>query len=240
MSRNSLEFIYDFNGQSLPVKVSHRAKTRIYLRVRQHTLHISAPKHVSTMQLRAFIDSNHTFIAHSLARAPAPTTNLPETLYYLGQSLRLSWRQAQDNGPTTIDPQQGCIWLSNSLKTKSLPQQKSALRRCFVDAATAYLLPRLQQISQGLPKQASASKLSNARGTWGTCKSDGTIRLNWRLIGAPEAVIHYVCVHELCHLLHLNHSPAFWQLVATYAPNVNGAKLWLKQHQQALFCLDEP
>ena len=239
MSHTSHSFTYDFNGQPLPVKVSHRAKTRIYLRLRQHTLHISAPKHVSLPQLHAFIRSNEAFIAHGLANTPPPERSLPPALYYLGQHLPLVWRSEGDNGDSQIDPQLGCIWLKHSLRARPLVEQKTALRQLFRHAAQAFLLPRLQDLSLDLPKQPSASKLSNARGTWGTCKSDGTIRLNWRLLGAPIAVIDYVCVHELCHLIHLNHSPAFWRLVADHADNVQTAKAWLKQHQQALFCLDD-
>ncbi|MBP6115907.1 MAG: M48 family metallopeptidase [Neisseriaceae bacterium] len=239
MSLTKADFTHDFNGQLLPVKVSHRAKTRIYLRLRQHTLHISAPKHVSTAQLRAFLDSHQAFIARSLSAVKPLPTALPESLYYLGQPLALVWRSASDTGASRIDPDQGCIWLSHALRAQPLATQKKAVRQLYLASAQATLPAQLQRISQDLPKQPHKIRLSNARGTWGTCKSDGTIGLNWRLMGAPAAVIHYVCVHELCHLVHLNHSPAFWQLVATYAPNVKAAKAWLKQHQQALFCLDD-
>lgn len=238
MSPNSPSFIYDFNGQPLPVKVSHRAKTRIYLRLREGILHVSAPKHVSTAQLRAFLQSNESFIARGLSSVTKAATGLPQTLYYLGQALPLKWRSSSDQGPSLIDTEQGCIWLHPNLQSRPLAEQKTALKHLYIDAAKTQLLPRLQQLALSLPKQPSRTALSNARGTWGTCKSDGTIRLNWRLMGAPEAVIDYVCVHELCHLVHLNHSPAFWQLVADFAPNIAAAKAWLKQHQLALFCLD--
>ncbi|MBI2910878.1 MAG: M48 family metallopeptidase, partial [Chloroflexi bacterium] len=45
---------------------------------------------------------------------------------------------------------------------------------------------------------------------WGSCAPDGTLRFNWRLILAPPPILDYVVVHELCHLLHLNHGPQFW------------------------------
>jgi hypothetical protein len=50
----------------------------------------------------------------------------------------------------------------------------------------------------------------------------------------PNWVIDYVIVHELCHLQHMNHSPAFWQLVALNYPNYALAKTWLKSHQVQL------
>ena len=64
------------------------------------------------------------------------------------------------------------------------------------------------------------------------------IRLNWRLIGAPDFVADYVCIHELCHLPHPNHSQQFWARVNRHTPHTAAAKQWLKQHGQALFVLD--
>lgn len=61
--------------------------------------------------------------------------------------------------------------------------------------------------------------LSNARTRWGSCTSSGAIRLNWRLIKAPPAVIDYVVSHELAHIVELNHSSAFWRIVAQLCPD---------------------
>jgi len=63
---------------------------------------------------------------------------------------------------------------------------------------------------------------------WGSCHHDGRIYLNWRLVMAPEHVIDYVMVHELCHLIHSNHSRDFWALVQSIAPDYREAKNWLK------------
>lgn len=61
--------------------------------------------------------------------------------------------------------------------------------------------------------------LSNARTRWGSCTSSGAIRLNWRLIKAPPAVIDYVVSHELAHIIELNHSSDFWRIVAQLCPD---------------------
>ena len=51
----------------------------------------------------------------------------------------------------------------------------------------------------------------------------------------PLLVIDYVIVHELCHLVHMNHSKHFWQLVAQHFPEYKTAKKWLKNHQSQLY-----
>jgi len=77
--------------------------------------------------------------------------------------------------------------------------------------------------------------LSSARTRWGSCTSQGIIRLNWRLVQAPPAVLDYVIAHELAHLRHMNHSPAFWAEVGRLYPGWQPARQWLKTHGDSLF-----
>lgn len=76
--------------------------------------------------------------------------------------------------------------------------------------------------------------LSSARSRWGSCSASGGVRLNWRLMQAPPAVIDYVVIHELAHLAELNHSPRFWAIVAAHCPDWKVRRDWLKQHGNRL------
>jgi predicted metal-dependent hydrolase len=69
---------------------------------------------------------------------------------------------------------------------------------------------------------------------WGSCSSRHDIQYNWKLMMATEAVIDYVVIHELCHILHHNHSAQFWQAVARYLPDYQQCRNWLKLHGQEL------
>ncbi len=70
--------------------------------------------------------------------------------------------------------------------------------------------------------------LSAARTRWGSAGADGAVRLNWRLVHYDMACIDYVVVHELSHLRHMNHSPAFWRVVESAMPDYERAKLVLR------------
>jgi predicted metal-dependent hydrolase len=61
--------------------------------------------------------------------------------------------------------------------------------------------------------------LSSANTRWGSCSHKGEIRLSWRLLKAPPHLIDYVVAHEVAHLKEMNHSPAFWQVVAQLYPD---------------------
>jgi predicted metal-dependent hydrolase len=61
-----------------------------------------------------------------------------------------------------------------------------------------------------------------------SCTLKGNLNFNWRLIKAPQFVINYVVIHELAHLIDLNHSERFWNIVQVQMPNYLEAKEWLK------------
>jgi predicted metal-dependent hydrolase len=71
--------------------------------------------------------------------------------------------------------------------------------------------------------------LSSAGTRWGSCTVAGNIRLNWKLIHYPLALLDYVVVHELAHLREMNHSPRFWAVVGEVFPDYDGAKAALKK-----------
>ncbi len=71
-------------------------------------------------------------------------------------------------------------------------------------------------------------KLSAARTQWGSCTTHGVVRLNWQLVKMPLHLIDYVVVHELAHLVEMNHSPAFWRVVESVCPDYKQCRAELR------------
>lgn len=80
----------------------------------------------------------------------------------------------------------------------------------------------------------SKIKITNAKTRWGSCSSNLILRFNWRLVFAPREVLNYVIIHEMCHLVEMNHSKSFWDLVEKIYPEYKTAKLWLKENGNSL------
>ncbi len=107
----------------------------------------------------------------------------------------------------------------------SLPQDAAPER--IRDAVQAWLMrqakrifeERLNLYAPQLKVQWTKLSLSSAGTRWGTAKSDGSIRLNWRLVHFKMSVIDYVVVHELSHLRVMDHSPRFWSTVESIVPD---------------------
>ena len=70
--------------------------------------------------------------------------------------------------------------------------------------------------------------IKKQRKCWGSCSRRRNLNFNWKIIMAPLAVIEYLVVHELVHLIHPNHSQDFWQTVAEIMPDYEKKKEWLR------------
>ncbi len=73
-------------------------------------------------------------------------------------------------------------------------------------------------------------KLSSALTQWGSCTSKGVVRLNWQLVKMPLHLIDYVVVHELAHLVEMNHSAAFWRVVEAACPDYEKCRAELRSY----------
>ena len=77
------------------------------------------------------------------------------------------------------------------------------------------------------------------RTRWASCSQKANLSFNWRLIMAPEAVLEYVIIHELCHLKQMNHSRSFWQWVSRFCPDWREQRKWMDVHGRELrTCLE--
>jgi hypothetical protein len=70
---------------------------------------------------------------------------------------------------------------------------------------------------------------------WGSCSEKGNLNFNWRLMTAPASVRDYVVIHELCHLIEMNHSKNFWQQVSRFCPDHKTCRKWLRDHGRELY-----
>ena len=78
--------------------------------------------------------------------------------------------------------------------------------------------------------------LTRAQRRWGSCSDKSRIRINWRLVQAPDFVRRSVVAHEVAHLVHFDHSPAFHALLGRiYEADIAVADQWLREHGRTLY-----
>lgn len=123
-------------------------------------------------------------------------------------------------GTTDTLPGVANLTLHVGLPHTATPDQiKDAVQAWLMRQAKLIFTERLNHFAPTLKVQWRKLSLSSAGTRWGSASSDGSIRLNWRLIHFKQSVIDYVVVHELSHLRVMDHSPRFWDTVRAVVPD---------------------
>ena len=219
------------DGMELTIEIKRRAKKNLIIRpIGTHTVSISIPPCFSVSALNRWLYENEVVLRRTLAKTPPHNTvnRLPEHIWFHGRQLALTTHQ-----DTKI-----LLMPSEIRVPEDTHDKQAALLATFLKwQAQSYLLPRLEHHARTTQLFPASSSLTSAKTFWGVCRKTTGIRLNWRLVGAPEYVADYVCIHELCHLAHADHSRAFWALTRRFAPYADEAKQWLKDRGRELFIL---
>lgn len=106
---------------------------------------------------------------------------------------------------------------------------KTLLSRVIAHDHLPGITKRVQEINAAyFQKPVKSVKLRYNHSRWGSCSTTGNINLSTRLLFAPQPVIDYVIVHELAHMIEMNHSPRFWKVVKDVMPNYKEMERWLK------------
>lgn len=117
-------------------------------------------------------------------------------------------------------------------KTQDRELIKQVLQKWLHRQARRYLLPRLKQWSEQIGLVYHHAGIRNATTRWGSCSVKKRISLNYKLLFLPAELVDYVIIHELCHLVHLNHSKRFWHLLQHYNPHSHVLRKELKQAER--------
>lgn len=100
--------------------------------------------------------------------------------------------------------------------------------------ALAVIPPKVKEYAAVLGVSYGRITIRNQKSRWGSCSSKGNLNFNCLLVKAPEDILDYVIVHELCHRMEMNHSGRFWKLVEGVLPDYRERRKWLKEQGSVL------
>ena len=104
----------------------------------------------------------------------------------------------------------------------------AALKEVYRSIAKDYLVKRTYELADSFGETVASVKINSARARWGSCTSKRNINLSLFLVMAPEGAVDYCIIHELSHLKYMDHSAAFWRLVASRCPDYEERREELK------------
>ncbi|MDB5752031.1 MAG: hypothetical protein JWP65_2452 [Ramlibacter sp.] len=207
---------------------------------------VSAPRWVGIGEVEAAVRGKSRWIVNKLEQSRERRERLEAariewqdgaTFPFLGEQVILVLDPRHDfretggmlHTDTETLPGMARMTLHIGLAQNAQPSQiRDAVQAWLMRQAKRIFTERLELYAPRLGVQWRKLTLSSASTLWGTAKTDGSIRLNWRLVHFRMPVIDYVVAHELSHLRVMDHSPRFWETVKTVVPNYTELRAQLK------------
>ena len=197
---------------SLPVPIEiRRIRNARRLRLRfdeaAGTLKLTCPWRTSRRNALAWALDQREWIDAQLARAePAQPFNPGEVIPIEGEDVRIAWSETLPRTPVLIGRELRCGGPANAVPGRI----EAFLKRRARDVMSA----DIAEYAAAAGVKPTSVTIGDAATRWGSCSSQGRIRMSWRLICAPSDVRRYVAAHEVAHLVHLNHGREFKALEA--------------------------
>lgn len=213
---------------SLPVPIEiRRLKTARRLRLRfdeaAGILKLTCPPRTSRRAALAWALDQRDWIDAQLARAQPPEPLGPGARFPLeGCDVRIVWQEGWPRTPLLVADELRC-----GGPAAGLPRRIEAFLKRRARDTMSSDIAEFAGAAVATPRSVT---IGDASTRWGSCSSQGRIRMSWRLILAPPDVRRYVAAHEVAHLVHLNHGPEFKRLEAQlFGPGLSDAKAALRR-----------
>ncbi len=110
------------------------------------------------------------------------------------------------------------------------PHAGARLQAFIKTQARNALVPAVEKYAARIERPFNRITLRDTRSRWGSCSAEGNLMFSWRLVMAPPVVLEYVAAHEVAHLVEMNHSQDFWDVVHFLMPEYQNHRNWLRQN----------
>lgn len=218
-----------WQDHTVHVKRSQRKTVALY--VKQGKIEARVPMHCTDREVSGFVAQKASWLTRTLnkqaqnlasvidysqaSQVPLMDAQLP---LHIEMGSRLGWRRT-DIGLT--------LWVQEQTRE----QVHFVLSDFYAEAAKPILHKKTVDLAErlGWLDRLTGIRFRRTKTKWGHCTSQGRIQYNGLIVQAPERVVDYLVAHEVSHLQHLNHSPAFWQQVGEIHTSYQEDRLWLKQ-----------
>ncbi len=222
----------EIGGRIVPIAVRRHARARrltMRLAPDGSEVRVTLPSWCSNREALVFASSRLDWLESQLAKVPRAEPPLPGgTLPYRGLTVVIDWAENRRRTPR----------LEGEALAVGGPEESLAarLQRWLESEARRLLGEDLAHYCTRAGRPVAPLRLSRAQRRWGSCSDREAIRINWRLVMAPDEVRRSVVAHEVAHLAHFDHSPAFHaELGRLFEGDLPAADRWLRDHGRTLY-----
>jgi len=228
------ELVFRGGGRERTLTVIRRAGARglrLSVDPRDASVRLSLPPRAPLRPALAWAGEKRSWIEAELARMPGPQPIVPGMVFSLGgERVRLDWAPGHARMPCLIPGAEGVLSVGGPIE-----QLSGRVLRYLKRHALQVLEAESRALATHHGLKLGKVGVGDPRARWGSCASGGDIRYSWRLILAPEHVRRATVAHEVAHLVHMNHGPAFHALVKTLlGADPAPARRWLRARGASL------
>jgi predicted metal-dependent hydrolase len=220
-----------FKDIEYTLKRSRRKTASIYIE-RDGRVSVLVPEKLSERQIDVLLESRRKWIYTNLAEWHDLNARKVERRYvngegflYLGRSYRLKL-VAELSEPLMLKDGYFCLRADNG----STPEADAAFIAFYRAKGAVRIPPRVAYYQTKMDVEPKSVKVFDLKHRWASCTPGGNLNFHWKCMMAPLTVLDYIVVHELAHLIHPNHTAAFWNEVDKVMPDYQERKDWLRAH----------
>ncbi|MFN7118406.1 MAG: M48 family metallopeptidase [Saprospiraceae bacterium] len=229
-------FSLEIDGKKIPARVIRESRRSIRMSTAKEAVVLRLPLQLTPQEQNTYLDKFKYWLEKQAKAHPALLERFVTKDYQDGDTLVVGTRPYLIK-KSYSDKKSSSGKLKNGIITLNLSQKASQktignlISRLVAKDYLAEIIKRTQELNaRYFRKPINSIVLKNLHSRWGSCSSKGNVNLSTRLLFAPQDVQDYVIIHELAHLVEMNHSPRFWKLVADAMPDYKTKEKWLKAH----------
>ena len=234
------ETFLDIEGQKIPLKIYREYRRNVRVSMGKNSVILRMPSAMNLAQQSEHIEWCRKWVVQQLQKDDKLQKRYIPKNYNSGDPIKVGERVYQLHIEYS-DKKTHSARLNNSVIQLSINQndtpqhlQKSMkllISRIVGQDFHPAIVRRVNEINRLFFQQpVQQVRLKYNRSNWGSCSSKGNVNLSTRLLFAPDAVIDYVIIHELAHMIEMNHSPRFWKIVSDVMPDYKLKEGWLKKN----------
>ncbi|MDD9890928.1 MAG: SprT family zinc-dependent metalloprotease [Gammaproteobacteria bacterium] len=219
--------------QPIHCEVLRSKRKTLALYIKQQKVVVRCPWGASNAEVDEFIENNHAWIQERLLeelQLERETLKIEKggKIFYRARELTIVFKEGRKQR-ILINGDKFIIQGYKLNAAKARVQVEDYL----IDKASEYIIPRARGLAKylGVDRKIKEIKLRKTKSKWGHCTSQGILQYNWLIMLAPYSIIDYMITHEVCHMIHMDHSRQYWNLVGSICPDYVHYIDWLKAHE---------
>ena len=224
---------FEHEMQQIEFEVVRRKRKTLCITIRNLGVIVFAPMRMSSVEILKIVKTKAGWIIKKLVESRAKEAQKYERHFGDGDKLLYFGKDCQLNIVAECAVKKPIVTIYDDeifvqIKEWDREAVKIAIEKWYRQKAQEKICERIKHFQQYLSVYPVNIKIKAQEKRWGSCTAKGNLNFNWRIIMAPPDVIDYIVVHEMCHLVHLDHSSNFWGLVRKIMPEYKSSKMALK------------